>query len=165
MHASSMKLMERLLRAYCVPAETKSVADIGSQDVNGTYKSLIKALHFKQYIGVDIASGDNVDYVVPENGKWTQVPKVDVVISGQCMEHVRRPWQWINQVADVIDTGGILTLIAPWQWEIHRYPVDCWRILPDGMEALLAEAGLEILEVGVDQNDCFGVAKKPQYTA
>jgi len=59
--------------------------------------------------------------------------------------------------------GGIVCIIAPWQWRYHRYPIDCWRILPDGMEFLLKDVcNFDILEIFLKESDCVGIARKTQ---
>ncbi len=66
-----------------------SVLDVGSHDVNGSYKSLFSETDFK-YTGLDMADGPNVD-IVPENTySWKEIEdnSYDVVISEQALEHV-----------------------------------------------------------------------------
>lgn len=159
MHDNSLKLMRAMLTAYPQPTSTDTVIDIGSQDVNGTYRSIVEEEFHARYCGVDICvGGKNVD-VVP-NDDWTNVPRSRVVISGQCLEHTTQPWKWIRRVRDCVLPGGWLIVIAPWRWEFHEFPVDCWRVLPDGMRGLFAEAELETVQVGMDEDDCFGVARR-----
>src|SRR5262249_3908043 len=66
----------------------------------------------------------------------------DIVLSGQVIEHVPKIWVWIKEVARVCKRGGIVITISPVSWPYHEAPVDCWRMCPEGMKALYAEAGL-----------------------
>lgn len=159
MHPNSRKLMKRLLERFAFPGTGKAVIDVGARDANGSYRDLIERASYESYLGVDIEEGPNVDVVVPEAVEWS-LESADVVLSGQCLEHVKQPWEWIKQVASVTKRGGTIILIAPWIWQIHRHPVDCWRILPDGMDALFEWAELEPIESGVSESDCYGVARK-----
>jgi 2-polyprenyl-3-methyl-5-hydroxy-6-metoxy-1,4-benzoquinol methylase len=59
-----------------------------------------------------------------------------VVISGQCLEHVRNPFRLVAEMARMLKPAGWIFLTAPTSWELHRCPLDYWRILPDGMDAL-----------------------------
>lgn len=68
----------------------------------------------------------------------------DVVLSGQVIEHVRKPWKWMPEVARVTKTGGRVVTINPVSWSYHEDPIDCWRAYPEGMKALYEEAGLEV---------------------
>ena len=63
MHASSYKNMERFINKYLRDWEHSkaTVLDVGSQDVNGTYKPLFAGWEYK---GLDICPGSNVDIVV-----------------------------------------------------------------------------------------------------
>src|SRR5262249_53154323 len=69
----------------------------------------------------------------------------DVVVSGQVLEHVRKPWVWIKELARVCRPGGTVITISPVSWKYHEAPVDCWRAYPEGMRALYDEAGLEVV--------------------
>lgn len=174
MHRNSLKIMGRLLDRY---APTSGLCvDVGSQDVNGTYRPLVEVRGLR-YVGVDISPGKNVDLVLPETvdvqtlNQWRSTAETrapELIISGQCLEHTRYPWEWIAHVASLGCPLARTTLIviAPAAWPLHRYPVDCWRILPDGMQALMTWAGLEVLEVGMDDPtgrrthvDCWGVGR------
>jgi len=150
--------MKRLIEQYTFPGTGKTVIDVGARNANGSYRDLLEQAGYDNYLGVDIEDGPNVDVVLPESGEW-QLEAADVVISGQCLEHVRQPWVWIKQVATLVKPGGTVILVAPWIWQIHRHPVDCWRILPDGMDALFEWANLDRIESGVSEADCFGVAR------
>jgi SAM-dependent methyltransferase len=70
----------------------------------------------------------------------------DVVLAGNVIEHVRRPWRWLPELARVAKPGGKVILVAPISWPYHPAPYDCWRIYPDGMRALCDEAGLEVVD-------------------
>lgn len=166
MHASSMTIMERLLKEF-VPKFVQTegrLVDVGSYDVNGSYRELaieIPGVH--AYTGVDIRQGPNVDQIVSVDGDWSeQVGQFDIVISGQCLEHVAAPWEWIKQVKSLSKPGGLIILIAPWRHEYHPYPIDAWRVFPEGMRALLESVELKVKEVGFDRRgeDCWGVAER-----
>lgn len=68
----------------------------------------------------------------------------DIVLSGNVIEHVKKIWVWIKEVARVCKPGGTVITINPISWPFHENPVDCWRIYPDGMRTLYDEAGLEV---------------------
>jgi len=173
MHQSSYLIMKRIVSSQLSVKDNLNILDVGSMDVNGTYRDIFTPVANWKYSGLDIAPGNNVDIVSKDNYHWPILDNTyDVVISGQCMEHVPLFWGWIKEVARVTKLGGLIVIIAPWLAGQHRYPVDCWRILPDGMEFLLGTvASLNVLYVGNNQSigipshanyeDCFGVARKP----
>jgi SAM-dependent methyltransferase len=69
----------------------------------------------------------------------------DLVLAGQVVEHVRKPWAWLPELARVTRRGGLVAVINPVSWRYHEAPVDCWRIYPEGMRSLFEEANLEVL--------------------
>ena len=142
--------------------EPLTIADVGSLDVNGTYRDLFQREGWK-YTGFDMRGGPNVD-VVCEFGtgllpEWT-LGHFDVVISGQCMEHVAAPWLWIVDVVRLLNPGGLLWLAVPNTEVFHEHPIDCWRVWPDGLRAILAEGGLTEISCDVRGADTIAIARK-----
>ena len=131
------------------------VADIGSMSKNGakSYRDFTK-----QYIGIDIEPGTNVDLVM--TGPYS-IPlsdqSVDTVISGQCLEHVNNPFKLVSESARILKQGGYMLLTAPFQWREHRYPLDTFRYLPDGMRSLMEEAGMTVIKTYLIKDDCWGI--------
>jgi len=117
-----------------VPANSL-VLDVGSYDVNGTLKPLFS--HCK-YTGCDIGAGPNVDVVqtLPHVLPFTD-ESFDVVISANCLEHCKRPWELILEMDRVLKPSGIIAVSLPWVGiGYHPYPIDCYRITPDAMSEL-----------------------------
>lgn len=175
MHLSSYNNMQRFVSRYLGPLEEKAltIADIGSQDVNGSYKPLFQHPSWR-YIGVDMIAGANVDVVLRHSYQWAELETnhFDVVVSGQALEHIEYFWLAMLEIHRILKPGGLCCLIAPSGGPEHRYPVDCWRFYPDGFRALARYADLEELEVYAqwDSNlypdhdprwmDCVLIAKK-----
>jgi SAM-dependent methyltransferase len=133
-----MHEMDNMLRR--VSWKKARVLDVGSYDVNGTYKPLIEKREGWEYVGLDVAEGPNVDVVAKDPYKFPfKEGEFDVVISGSTMEHVQATWKWVPELARVLRPGGLLCIVTHWSFPEHRYPVDCWRILPDGMTFLFDE--------------------------
>ena len=125
-----------------------SILDVGSYDVNGTFRPVFAAPTW-QYRGLDISAGPNVDIVAPDPYDWSkEVPSnsVDVVISGSAFEHIEFFWLTTQEIGRVLKPGGLFCLIVPSAGPEHRYPVDCWRFYRDGLVAIAKYAGLESLE-------------------
>lgn len=68
----------------------------------------------------------------------------DVVLSANVLEHVKKPWIWFQELARVCKPGGRVITISPVNWPYHAFPVDCWRMHPDGAQALYEHAGLAL---------------------
>ncbi len=163
MNGSTYRLMEDFYRKYIRRRKGLSVCDVGSCDVNGTFKPIFNK---HKYIGVDIVKGPNVDIVV-DKYKYPFKDKIfNVVISGATVEHVKDIFKWIVELKRITMKNGTLCIIGPSRFQQHRHPVDCWRILPDGMKFLLGEiAGLNVLEIKEDASNrrqvmCMGVARR-----
>lgn len=136
MHPSAMESMAKMLERVKQPS--LKVLDVGSYNVNGTYRTLIETYGW-QYLGIDIMPGSNVDRVVkPYNFDFPD-NSFDIIISGSTMEHVEKPWLWIPELARVLRPGGLLAILTHWQFPLHRHPVDTFRYLPDGMKVLFDE--------------------------
>jgi len=156
MHKSSYDKVLNFRQRFLAGKENEplQILDIGSHDVNGSYRPIFDVPAW-QYIGADLEPGRNVDIVLRHPYRWSELPSssVDVLVSGQTFEHVSQPWAAILELARVLAPGGICCIIAPSSGPEHRYPVDCWRIYPDGFVALAALAELEVQEVVTQWED------------
>jgi SAM-dependent methyltransferase len=86
-----------------------------------------------------------VTYVGSEYSYPVESDAVDVVLATNVMEHVRKPWVWIRELARICKPGGYVITINPVSWPYHEYPIDCWRAYPEGMKALYEDAELNVI--------------------
>lgn len=150
MHLSSLDHMGDLVTRYLDPVKPLSVVDIGSYDVNGTYRPLFAKPDWR-YTGVDLEQGPGVDVVLDSPYRLPMKSEsVDVIVSGQAFEHVEFFWLSFAEMLRVLKPGGMIFLIAPSRGPEHRYPQDCWRFYPDGYRALAKLGACELLEVTTD---------------
>jgi SAM-dependent methyltransferase len=112
------------------------VVDVGSMDINGSIKDVCPARF--NYVGVDFAPGNNVDYVMKDPYR---VPvfdgTVDIVTASSVFEHSAMFWFLFNDIMRVLKPNGLFYLNAPSNGAFHRHPIDCWRFYPDAAEALV----------------------------
>lgn len=163
-----MLTMRDLVVKY-IPASPKiKVLDVGSQDVQGTYGNYSKWFSGHEYVGLDIEAGPNVDIVVKNPYSWNMSSfpgPYDLVISGQCLEHVEYPWKTMEEIARVMKPGALHFNIIPSTGPIHRFPIDTFRYNPDGAVALCKWAGLEVVEIQHRNDSIWNnvvlVARKP----
>lgn len=95
-----------------------------------------------KYTGLDIRRGVNVNVVVHPFGPWPLGDQTyDAVISGQTLEHCRRPWIVAKEMVRVTKIGGIILLGAPFMWHYHEHPGDYYRYTGSGLAELLINAG------------------------
>lgn len=135
-------------------AENINIYDLGSQDVNGSYRPLFSEPAWR-YIGLDMAPGKNVDVVLHKPYVWHEVASEsgDVVVSGQTFEHIQYFWITMVEIARILKPGGICCILAPSSGPEHPYPLDCWRFYPSGMSSLAHFAQMEVLEVKTQWED------------
>lgn len=138
MHLSALSSMAVLLRR--APSWAKTVLDVGSLDVNGTYRPMLEDVLHWQYTGLDIREGPNVDVVAPPFNYPFNDNCFDVVVSGSTLEHVERPWLVVPEMARILKPGGLLAILTHWSFPLHEYPKDCFRFMPDGLTVLFDEA-------------------------
>ena len=146
MHVESYEIMQEFARKYLDQNANLDILDVGSYDVNGSYKELFKNASWN-YTGLDMVEGPNVDIVSVSPYNFGLAKQYDVVVSGNCLEHVEAPWLWIKEVEKATKKGGMVCIVTPFSIGEHRYPVDCWRILPDAYRYLLTEvADFDVIE-------------------
>lgn len=177
MHPSSLIRMEWFKKSFLnEKGDRFSVLDVGSYDVNGSYKQYFDTKTI-DYIGLDMANGPNVDIVPEAPYDWKEIKddSFDVVISGQALEHIEFFWITVQEMARVLKKGGLLCIIAPNGFPEHRHPVDCFRFFTDGMIALARYVNFEVLHAhtncapaegmsewySVNAADAMLVARKP----
>ncbi|HRQ57824.1 MAG TPA: methyltransferase domain-containing protein [Azoarcus taiwanensis] len=145
--------MQRFRRTHLSGRECDrlEILDVGAMDVNGSYRPLFDEAGW-HYRGADLEPGRNVDIVLTDPYRFDGVASgsLDVVVSGQALEHMPRFWMFFLEVFRCLKPGGLCCIIAPAGGYEHRYPVDCWRFYPDGMIAAAEYARLRPIEVFTD---------------
>lgn len=161
MHKNSLRIMRYFIRHYVGNHENLKVLDVGSRTINsrrlGSYRNLFED---DKYIGVDIVAGENVDIVTREYEFPFKDEEFDIVISGSTFEHVEWPWILIKEIVRVLKRDGLCCIVAPWNGDIHQFPVDTYRYFPDAMSALAKWSELKVLRVGRLSGDSYLMAKK-----
>lgn len=153
MHYSSKLRMKWFVDNYVskINKDKIKVLDVGSYDVNGSYKDIFSDKKY-EYIGMDMEAGPNVDLVFKNPYNWSEIEtgSFDVIISGQTFEHTEFFWVTMGEMARALKKDGLLCIIAPNIWPEHRYPVDCYRFFSDGMIALARYVSMETLHAHTD---------------
>jgi SAM-dependent methyltransferase len=153
MHLSSLLNMGKFRDKYLSEQVNKplNILDLGSTEMGACYRPIFADRGWN-YIGADLQPGPNVSLVIEKPYQWQEVKSnsIDVLISGQVLEHVEYFWITALEISRVLKPGGLACIIAPSSGPEHRYPVDCWRFYPDGMRAVAKFGRLECLEVRTD---------------
>ena len=113
MHASSMENMQRCYDTYIdesflIERGRTKVLDLGGADVNGSYAEIFCGSDI-EYIGADMEPREGVSLVLHDP---YQIPiadgSVDVVISGQMLEHCEYFWRMFKEMARVLKGDGYI---------------------------------------------------------
>jgi SAM-dependent methyltransferase len=122
------------------------VLDVGGRTAgkqDRSYKSLMPWA--SEYFVADIEEGRNVSHLMPG---FYEIPmaslSVDLVISGQTLEHVMNPFRLVSEMKRVAKVGGFIVLIAPSGGRAHD-KVDCWRFMRDAFSAIADECELGVI--------------------
>ena len=99
-------------------------------------------------------SAPEYSFPIPEN-------EYDIVISANVIEHVKRIWKWMPELARVTKKGGHIITVNPVSWGYHEDPVDCWRIYPEGMKALYEDSGIKVNHSVFENLESEYLYKKP----
>ena len=135
MHDTAMEIGAAFFNTYLKDGNDLTIVDIGSQDVNGSLRSV--APKNNKYIGLDFESGKGVDVVITDPYSLPfENESVDVAVSSSCFEHSEFFWLLFNESLRILKPTGLLYINAPSNGWYHRYPVDCWRFYPDSGVAL-----------------------------
>jgi len=135
MHDTALIYGKKFFDTYLKNVENLTIVDIGSEDVNGSLRSIAPSNN--TYVGVDFAKAKGVDIVItdpyslPFNNET-----VDVVVSSSCFEHSEFFWLVFNEMLRILKPSGLIYMNVPSNGAYHRYPVDCWRFYPDSGVAL-----------------------------
>lgn len=148
MHPSAFAHVTQCVRRYMSEDQEYRVLDFGAGVSPGqtrTHRTIFEGYRCS-YVGVDIRPSDNVDIVM---SKPYSVPvpsnSVDVVVSGQVLEHIPFFWASMLELARVVKPRGLIFITVPSRGHKHS-AVDCWRYYPDGLRALAAAARLTLRE-------------------
>lgn len=144
MHKNSRLLFEKYARGHFSPEDR--VLEIGPDREPSAYRGIVGQT--AAWDTLDFASRSDVPLTYRTSEEYSfPVPDAayDVVFAAQVIEHVRKIWRWMPELARVCRPGGLVIVINPVSWHYHESPVDCWRIYPEGMRALCDDAGLDVL--------------------
>jgi SAM-dependent methyltransferase len=149
MHDNSKLLFDRYAMRYF--ERGIRVLEVGPDAVPSSYQSMVASARPGDgpacWETVDLAARPGMTHAATSEYAFPiATSSYDVVVSGQVIEHVRKPWVWLRELARVCRPGGHVLTISPVSWPYHEAPVDCWRAYPEGMRALYEDAGLEVLE-------------------
>jgi SAM-dependent methyltransferase len=143
MHPNSRILFE-LYGAPLIKAGMK-VLEIGPDKIPTTLQDIAHGPDIEWHL-LDLYESPAIHFLAVSEYEYPVADQsYDVVLAANVLEHVRKPWVWIRELARIVRRDGYVVTINPVSWPYHEYPVDCWRAYPEGMKALFDEAGLQVV--------------------
>jgi SAM-dependent methyltransferase len=142
LHPSALQNCKLFFETYSKkfsPEDSIKVVEIGSQDVNGSLRSVCPPQF--NYVGLDFVNGKGVDLILDDPYKLPlENNSADIILSSSCFEHSEMFWVLFLEIVRILKPGGLFYLNVPSNGMFHRWPVDCWRFYPDSGNALVTWA-------------------------
>lgn len=121
--------------------------------INNLFPDKMKHLLTASLTGADITW----DIVKPFPYKW----KVDWILCQAVLEHVIDPVAAMKNMSNTLNVGGYLLIHTHGpDMAMHRYPIDCYRFLPDALPAMAGLAKLSIVDAYWNPIHTLAIYKK-----
>jgi SAM-dependent methyltransferase len=128
--STTFKEVERM-RALARPP----ILQIGSKEaiVDRSSRRWRELFPDKEFIGLDIEAGANVDRVADICADFDELDAIldgrrfGFIVCQHVLEHVRKPWLAARNIQRLLRPGGYCYIAAPWVQAFHGFPSDFWR--------------------------------------
>lgn len=113
-----------------------SVLEIGSRDwqgIGGNMRGTIEASG-RRWEGCDLEEGPGVDFTIDilDDERVAGVGRTwPTVLLFNLLEHVYDPAHALRNALRLVEPGGNCVVCGPVIWELHDFPADYWRPMPD----------------------------------
>lgn len=154
MHPSSVNNMKRMRDkhlSYLTPSSV--ILDIGGRGLTSdrSYRQLFDN-RCSEYHVADICDGLGVTHIMP--GPYTlpfEDNSIDLVVSGQMLEHCSNPFKSVNEMKRVLKVGCRMVIVAPSGGPRHDTQ-DGWRFYEDAFRFISEDIGkLRIVDDYIDR--------------
>jgi SAM-dependent methyltransferase len=143
MHGNTRKLFKKYAKQYFQPNMCVLEVGAGTEPQASIQRIVGDASICWETAGIDPSCPTT--YIGTEYSYPIDSDRADIVVATNVLEHVRKPWVWIKELARICKPGGYVITINPVSWPYHEHPIDCWRAYPEGMKALYEDAGLSVI--------------------
>jgi SAM-dependent methyltransferase len=128
------------------------VIEIGTKrwgNSEGGHRSqILKANPAGTWLGVDAEAGEDVDVVADAHYLSERFgQEFDAAVLHSTLEHFRRPWQAVAELAKVVKPGGWVSCQTHQTFPLHNYPQDFFRFSIEAIAELFApDVGWKLIE-------------------
>jgi hypothetical protein len=139
-------MVERFRAA--VQARGGRFLEIGSRARSGTrWRDALFPFQL-DYVGLDIAEGENVDVVGDAHHLSRHVSGVfDFIFSVSVFEHLLMPWKAALEMNKVMGADALALIVSHPAWPLHEEPWDFFRFSTEAWRSLFnAHTGFELLD-------------------
>ena len=109
MHNAPLKFVEGVL-GTAIPTGTLTVLEIGSYDVNGSIREVVRQSpagnRLQEYIGADLTEGPGVDIIVSGSDLDFEGGRFDLTLSLECFEHNPFWKETLHNMVRMLKPGG-----------------------------------------------------------
>lgn len=144
--------------------KNKMVLEVGSFNMNGSFRSTIRRLKPSEYTGVDVCKGPGVDFLCNayELVEFFGENSFDVIVSTEMLEHVEDWKKVIRNFKKVLRPNGmiLITTRSP-GFGCHLRPDDFWRYSEDHMRYIFSDMSISKIETDRSGPGVFVKAYKP----
>jgi SAM-dependent methyltransferase len=95
----------------------------------------------RKYVGCDMRAGPGVDQVEDISRMTLADESVPSIVCVETLEHVFEVRRAVDEIIRVLAPGGIVMISTPFNFYLHNYPGDYWRLTPSCLDGLLAPLG------------------------
>jgi len=141
------------------------VIEVGALDVNGSPRYILQLLNPREYIGVDIESGNGVDIVCPAENVVERFGEnvFDIVVSTEMLEHALEWRAAISNLKRVLKLNGLLLITTRSRgFKYHGFPYDFWRYESEDFQKIFYDMEIIRLEKDIVSPGVFLKARKPE---
>ena len=119
------------------------VYEFGSYQVEGQvdYADLRGLFPGKPYVGCDFRAGPGVDRVEDVTAITLPDASAGTVLCIETFEHVFEVRRAFDEVFRILKPGGVFVITSPFNFRIHGYPDDYWRMTPSCLRRMLEPYG------------------------
>ena len=112
MHANCILLFEKYVKPLL--RSEMGILEIGPDAFPSTFQRLSESVSVARWDTLDINDNPNLTYRKSDEYRFkVKSDSYDVVLSGQVIEHVKKPWVWLPELARVTKPGGVVVTICP----------------------------------------------------